>query len=239
MRRYLAVLLLVLVPIPLYAQDRVIGPADTTNGRTTILKASIANAKKVRWTIVNPPVDHNPEVSLDAEDLYFSSGYGGEYNFVISAVTVDEKGEVGLVVLRHTLKVGPPIGQPQQPAPPPANPGTPGSPGTPPPPTAPDIADWVAVTVKALVTADPQRAATAKMLAGGYRSVIIGGASLEPKEFAKSQETVNRGILDVRGVAKAWEAFLAALAQKLSTMNLQTTPDHLKVWPGIAAGLER
>ncbi len=77
------------------------------------------------------------------------------------------------------------------------------------------------------------------MLAGGYRSVIIGGASLEPKEFAKSQETVNRGILDVRGVAKAWEAFLAALAQKLSTMNLQTTPDHLKVWPGIAAGLER
>jgi hypothetical protein len=243
MRRVIpaALLLFVLLPSFVLAQgDRIVGPADVTNGRLTILKLQVANAKKIKWMLVNPPIDNNPDVALDDADLPFASGYGGEYHFVVSAVTIDESGDVGLVLLRHTLKVGPPIGQPS-PAPPagPGQPPAPGNPGTPPP--APfDLSAWTANAVRTLVTGDAQKAATAKILAGGYRSIAASGTQLvDVKEFAKAQDQVNNAIVTGRNVSAAWAPFFKALATQLGTMKLNTIPDHVAVWPAIAAGLER
>lgn len=242
--RFAALLLLVLVPHVVLAQsDRISGPAESPNGRISILKVTVPNSKLITWTLVNPPPDANPDVPTKDPLFFFSSGYAGEYRFVVSVTTVDEAGDVGQIVITHILKNGQPQGQPTNPTsptPPPVTPTVPTPTPTPNPNVPPGVAAWVAMTVQTTVTADPNRAETAKVLARLYVNWITTGSKItDPREFVKGQDALNKIILTQRGVLQAWDPFFRALSAKLASMDLNTIQDHLFIWSNIANGLER
>lgn len=217
------------------ATAKIVGPTGAAPGDLVVLTASESAGKSYAWTCV--PATNNMLVVDGGERFILSSA--AEKTYVIVLAVADADGSVA--VTQHTVAIGT---APPSPGPEPGPP-SPG-PGPPTPTPLPELGEK-ARQWKSLVT-DPAKGATAKSLAGSFRSIaaaIAAGVLTRPEDIVRATLESNYVALGGKGSAThaAWQPFFSALNLELNTRSqagmLKTPESHRQAWVDLAAGLER
>ncbi len=82
----------------------------------------------------------------------------------------------------------------------------------------------------------PKLAAAFRAVAASVQTRLDNGILVTPEQIISETATANKNALGAN--AKAWEPYFAKLQAKLQAANLQSMPDHIKVWNELALELE-
>lgn len=79
-------------------------------------------------------------------------------------------------------------------------------------------------------------AAAFRAVAASVQTRLDNGILVTPEQIISETQTANKNALGAN--VKAWEPYFTALGAKLQAANLQSMPDHIKVWNELALELE-
>jgi hypothetical protein len=195
------------------------GPPDAPLGKLVVLRAVVPEASEYRWLVGNPPADDNHQECSDR--LIFSTGIAGEYTFFMSALVQKPGGPPGLVVAKHTVRVGGTAGFPPPPVIPP----------TAPPPAPATIIERAEASARKV--GDLATAASLSVLYSSY--ALAGAQAAGAKGFIDGFDPLIGAMLGAVGKYEAWKPFLAdmdAICDRLTTVA-----DLVEAYKHIAAGL--
>jgi hypothetical protein len=215
-------LLLLLLPATTYSQDpntpatpvplklMVEGPTKIKIGDLAIISVEKSTASSFKWLM--PSGNHL--IIDDGRRVVFSSGVGGEFQFIVACAMGDQ-----CDVAIHTVTV---IGGPATPS---DNLGS-------------KISGWCD-RVDSKTKRDD-----VLVLAQSFSSVALimeGGTLTTPGDIVAATYNSNKDALGER--LEDWSPFREALATELKRLavdsKLQTTEDHIRIWKAIAYGLRR